>query len=312
VPRITAWCMGVLACVRALGAEPDLQRLYEGPAPGSERWPFAETLSANAEGVQTYANVRDPGILVYAPRQANAAGTGIILLPGGALRVLVVDGDVRRVIAALNDLGVAVFVLKYRVLQSVPDAPNGTAGATARPPPHVTIRKANANPAPDDAALGQVLDFAIADTGRALELVRKQAPRWGMEPGHIGLLGYSAGGGVAIGALLRSRPGSAPSFIATIYGPSLMDVDVPPDAPPLFVATETRHGPVTEGLLALGGMWRDAGRPVELHMFDVNAFAMPSTLWFGRFTEWLGGHGLLSPAGSQDPGAGTSSPAVRH
>lgn len=308
VPRITAWFLGVVACVRAVGAEPALQRLYDGPAPGSEQWQLAESRSTSAEGVQTYANVRDPGFLVYPPRRPDAAGTGVILLPGGALRALVVDGDVRRVITGLNDMGVTVFLLKYRILQSEAGAQVGAPAVALRPPPQLTLHKANANPSPEDPALAQVLKFAIADAGRALDLVRHQAPRWGLEPGHVGMLGYSAGGGVAIGALLRSRPGTAPSFIATIYGPSLVDVDVPPDAPPLFIATETRHGPVTGGLLALAALWRDAGRPVELHMFDVNAFAMPSALWFGRFSEWLAAHGLLS--GAVPPGSrrGVSAP----
>ena len=124
--------------------------------------------------------------------------------------------------------------------------------------------------------------------------MRSEAGRWHINPSHVGVLGYSAGGGVALAVELLGAQGARADFIATAYGPSLMDVHVSADAPPLFIATETLHGPVTAGLLALAGLWRDAGRPVEMHMYDVPAFAMPSQLWLERFFQWLGSHQLLA------------------
>ena len=66
-----------------------------------------------------------------------------------------------------------------------------------------------------------------------------------------------------------------------------MDVRVPENAPPLFIVTEANHGPVTEGLLALFSLWRDAGRAVELHVFDVPAFKMTLDMWSQRFDVWM-------------------------
>jgi alpha/beta hydrolase fold len=272
-------------------AEPVIERLYAGVAPGSEKWQLPESERNEARGGVSYDNVRDPELHTYAPASAPNGGTGIILLPGGSMRTLNVSPDVRQVIKGLNDMGVTVFLLKYRILQR----PVVAAAPRTGPPvfPKMEIRNANANPSPNDAALNEVQGLATADALLSLQRVRAQAARWRLNPQRVGMLGYSAGGGVALAAQLTGSSGKGPDFIASIYGPSLMDVQVAPDAPPLFIATETQHGPVTDGLIALASMWKDANRPVELHMFDVPAFEMPSTLWFGRFNDWLKGHRLL-------------------
>jgi acetyl esterase/lipase len=286
------------ALLSPLHAETVVEHLYAGSAPGSEHWKEGEVTLTSPSGAVTYKNVSDPTLTVYAPESPPPGGTGLILLPGGGLRVLGVDSDTRAVIATLNTHGITVFLLKYRVLQQALDAaaasPSG-APAKAGPPsfPKVTIHNANANPAPDDAALSEVLSLAAGDMQVALRRVRAEASRWHLNPAHVGALGYSAGGGVALAAETLGERGARPDFIATAFGPSLMDVHVAADAPALFIATETNHGPVTDGLLALTGLWHEAGRPVELHMYDVPAFKMPSTLWLSRFLDWLGEHRLL-------------------
>jgi acetyl esterase/lipase len=302
----SGWLAALVATALCAGqtnarADPVVERLYPGVAPGSEQWTEREVARMNDKGGTVYENVAEPTMAVYAPISPPQQGAAVVLLPGGALRVLVVDDDLRNVISTLNTHGLTVFLLKYRVLQ------RSAASAAASQPvrktpvaapslPHVVIRNANANPFPDDLALTNVLQLAAADTQVALRRVRGEADRWHINPAHVGVLGYSAGGGVALAVEQLGVAGARPDFIATAYGPSLMDVHVSPDASPLFIATETLHGPVTEGLLALASLWRDAGRPVEMHMYDVPAFAMPSTLWVDRFLEWLGSHQLL-PAG---------------
>jgi hypothetical protein len=297
--RTIAALVGVMFAGSALTAVPIVERLYPDVAPGSEQWQLTESVRSEDGTGLRYHNVRDPELHIYAPKAAPAGGTGVILLPGGSMRVLSVSQDVRRVISGLNDLGVTVFLLKYRVLQS--PLPTAAPAPRAGPPvfPRVEIRNGNANPSPNDAALNEVERFATADALLSLQRVRTQAARWRLNPQRVGMLGYSAGGGVALAAQITGRSGDGPNFIASIYGPSLMDVSVAFDAPPLFIATETQHGPVTDGLLALAAMWKDANRPVELHMFDVPAFEMPSTLWFSRFAEWLVSRQLLPQASTR-------------
>jgi dienelactone hydrolase len=267
-----------LFCVQPLFAQ-QVVRLYPRAAPGSERWTVAETVRETPGGGAIISNVRDPSITAYLPDPARANGSAVIFLPGGGLRVLALGAESEAIIRRLTSEGMAVFVLKYRILQT-----NGT--PPAPPPTRLVIRNGNANPAPDDAALGEVLRLASDDARTALHMIRASATKWRIDPARVGMLGASAGGGVAIAADLHPGGEPAPAFLATLYGPSLMDVGVGPDAPPLFMATETDHGPVTDGLLALFSLWKGAGRPAELHVIQTPR--LDTSQWLDRFVVWLG------------------------
>lgn len=280
----------------------EVVKLYgPGRAPGSESWALPEATVARPDGRAATYNVVSPEFSVHLPDPAKANGTGVIVLPGGGLRML---GDDSELVRRFNAVGIAVFRLKYRVLQlqlplpSPAPRPAGAAAAQAEFP-KIVIRNANANPAPGDAALSRVLDLAVGDALTALRMIRGDAARYGIDPHRIGMLGTSAGGGVAIGALLHRGGEEGPAFIVSVYGPSLVDVTVPGDAPPLFIAVEADHGPVTDGLLALDGLWRQAGRHSELHVFDVPAFRMSADMWFPRMTGWLAERGLTAPRKGQ-------------
>lgn len=276
-----------------------MQRLYAGRAPGSETWNLPETARPSPDGGTIYGNVVDPGYTAYLPTPEKSNGASVILLPGGGLRALHVGSEAKAMIARFNAEGMAVFVLKYRVLQIAP-TPLDRAQPTGAPPalPKLVIHNANANPAPNDTALSEVLDLAIDDTRAALRAIRRRAATYHIDPHRIGLIGSSAGGGVALGMLIRGGDDEAPSSIGTLYGPSLMDVGVQSDAPPLFIATESDHGPVTEGLVALYTLWRKAKRPVEMHIFDVPTFKMPASLWIDRYVDWMRENRFFGPPSS--------------
>ena len=264
-------------------------RLYPGAAPGSERWTIAETVRETPGGGAIISNVRDPSVTAYLPDPVRANGSAAIFLPGGGLRVLALGGESDAIIRRLTAEGMAIFVLKYRILQT-----NGT--PPAPPPTHLAIRNGNANPAPGDAALGEVLTLASDDARTALGMIRANAAKWHLDPARIGMIGASAGGGVAIAAELH--PGEPrPAFLATLYGPSLMDVSVAPDAPPLFMATEADHGPVTDGLLALFSIWKGAGRPAELHVIQTPR--LDTSQWLDRFVAWLGEQHMVGKAAAR-------------
>jgi hypothetical protein len=81
-----------------------------------------------------------------------------------------------------------------------------------------------------------------------------------------------------------------PDFVATIYGPSLVDVSVPKLGAPLFIAVMDGHFNVTNGCMALFALWREAGRPVEIHAYDHAygpASGMPIASWTDRLYDWL-------------------------
>jgi acetyl esterase/lipase len=244
------------------------------------------------------ANVSDPTLAVYLPDPSIATGAAAVIAPGGALRVLAFDNEGVKLAEWLNERGIAGFVLKYRTLQQDPSAPRGPLpglpdpGAGARE--ELVIVNGNANPAPGDAALGTVLELAVADAQAALALIRRRAGEWRVDPARVGIIGFSAGGGVAVGAALATKSDASPDFLVSVYGPSLQDVQVPSHAPPLFVAVGATHFNVTNGCLALFAAWKAAGKPAEIHVYDgISAgFGMakrghPVDGWTERLHEWL-------------------------
>lgn len=283
------WAHGVAAQSQVLP-------LWPGKAPGTESWQWAETVTTAANGDRVIANVSTPTLSVFLPDAATANGTAVVIAPGGALRVLGFDNEGTKVARWLNQRGIAAFVLKYRTLQTDPQAkpaapPAGFAGPGRQ---ELEIHNANANPAPDDAALNEVLAMAIADAQAALTLVRQNAEAWHVNPGRVGLMGFSAGGGVAVGTAMAADGTAYPDFLVSLYGPSLMDVNLPAYAPPLFIAVGNAHFNVTNGCLALFAAWKAAGIPAELHVYDqvsagfgMTPRGLPVDEWPERLLEWL-------------------------
>jgi acetyl esterase/lipase len=275
--------------------------LWTGKAPGSEQWTVPESVTTSTTGARSISNVSDPTLTVYLPDPGKATGTAIIIAPGGALRGLSWDEPVK-VAAWLNSKGIAAFLLKYRTLQMAPGQGRGGRGAGPAPPPgnptnsrqEIEIRNANANPAPDDAGLTEVLRMGVADAQQALRLVRQRASEWHIDSTRVGLMGFSAGGGVIIGTALAERSDAYPDFLVTLYGPALQDVHVPSHAPPLFIGVGATHFNVTSGCLALFSVWKAAGKPVELHVYDqvsagfgMTPRGLPVDSWPDRVHDWL-------------------------
>jgi len=281
-------------------------RLWPGKAPGSEGWVVPEATTTSPSGDRTITNVSDPTVTVFLPAAESATGSAVVVAPGGALRLLGWDNEGVKVAQWLNTKGIAALVLKYRTLQTMPASgrgrgapPPGPGVAGAGPRKELEIRHANANPEPDDPALREVLHMGIADAQQALRLARQNAAAWRIDAARVGIMGFSAGGGIAVGTALADRSDASPDFLVSLYGPSLQDVNVPAHAPPLFVAVGSSHFNVTNGCLALFAAWKAAGKPAEIHVYDqVSAgFGMakrglPVDSWNDRLLEWLTARGL--------------------
>jgi len=293
--------IGLLAiAVDVVAQVPQEIRLWPGKAPGSESWTVPEATTTSPTGDRIITNVSDPTVTVFLPTAASATGTAVVVAPGGALRLLGWDNEGVKVAQWLNSKGIAALVLKYRTLQAMPDggrgrgAPPGVAVAAAGPRKELEIRNGNANPEPDDPALREVLHMGIADAQQALRLARRNAAAWRIDPARIGIMGFSAGGGIAVGAALAERTDASPDFLVSLYGPSLQDVNVPAHAPPLFIAVGSSHFNVTNGCLALFAAWKGAGKPAEIHIYDqvsagfgMTKRGLPVDSWNDRLLEWL-------------------------
>jgi acetyl esterase/lipase len=297
----TVVAVGLLAiAIDAVAQTPEEIRLWPGKAPGSETWTVPEATATSPSGDKTISNVSDPTVTVYLPPPATGAGTAVVVAPGGALRVLGWDNEGVKVAQWLNSKGIAALVLKYRTLQTTPGGGRGRgaappgAGGSAGSRKELEIRNGNANPEPDDPALREVLQMAVADAQRAIRLARRNATAWRIDSGRVGIMGFSAGGGIAVGTALAERSDASPDFLVSLYGPSLQDVNVPAHAPPLFVAVGSSHFNVTNGCLALFAAWKAAGKPAEIHVYDqvsagfgMTKRGLPVDSWSDRLLEWL-------------------------
>ena len=124
--------------------------------PGSDR---EEEFKEGGDGrVQAVTNIHNPSIELYLAPPDKANGTSVILSPGGGNNTCNVGGEGVDAARWLNGLGVSCFVHRYRL------KPYGSA------------------------------TDALADTQRAVRVVRANAKEWNIDPNKIGHMGFSAGG----------------------------------------------------------------------------------------------------------------------
>ena len=100
--------------------------------------------------------------------------------------------------------------------------------------------QADANPMHNESG-DSIIRLAAEDAKAAIRMVREHADEWHISKEKIGYLGFSAGGGVAIAAMMSADAMERPDFLCTNFGPSLMPVAVPKDAPPLLIMTRAEH-----------------------------------------------------------------------
>jgi len=267
----------------AFAAEPKVIPLYPGTAPGSESWNYPESEAVGAQdGIRRVSNITRPTLTTFLPDPASANGTAIIICPGGGFRYLSIENEGTSVAKWLNSIGVAAFVLKYRVMR--------TGDADEKDPAKMAERKK------------EILPLVSADGLQAIRLVRSHAAEWGVAHDRIGILGFSAGGYVTAAAGLQYSADSRPDFIAPIY-PAIPD-DVTPraDAPPMFIvqADDDKTVPTLDHSVRLYEAWKKANIPAELHIysrgghgFGMRKRGLPVDTWIDRLRDWLDVQGLL-------------------
>src|SRR6185437_7045757 len=114
--------------------------------------------------------------------------------------------------------------------------------------------------------------------------VRDHAGDWDVDPARTGIIGFSAGGAVALGAAIVHDAACRPDFVGAIYPAYRGGVPVPADAPPIFLAIaddDKSIAPISTARLYEA--WHKLGLPAELHIFGNGAHG------FG-----VGAAGLLS------------------
>jgi acetyl esterase/lipase len=275
----------------AIPAQPNAIELGTGPLPGataSESW-------HSQYGSQFARNVTVATLTPFLPDPAKANGTAVVVTPGGGFRTLSMENEGYDVARALNEHGVAAFVLKYRLNQTPasleefarPPAPGAAPGGPPRTRPSPEQMMANLAP-------------QLADSKAAFDLIRSRASEWGVDPDRIGMVGFSAGAMLTMATATASD--ARPAFLGDIYGP-LMPMDPPENATPLFIALAADDPLFPQTEFGLIKSWKDAKAPVEFHYYEQggHGFGMypketTSTGWFDAFVAWMTMHGWVERA----------------
>ena len=281
----------------ALGSPaPQTSPLYATPPAGwnntgraeiSEGWP--------PDNHRMLRNVTAPTLTAYLPDPARATGVGVLVMPGGGFAALSIDQEGTEVAQWLADRGIAAFVLKYRVEATDPDR---TAFFTA------FMRKLAGGVDPKAPIPGEA--DATTDGRAALARIQTDAARYGLDRNRIGVLGFSAGGFMALA--LGVDPALHPAFVGDLYAPVRPGVVVPANAPPLFsavAADDPLFGKVTT---ASFDAWRAARAPAELHVyargghgFGTRRQGTTSDGWLDDFYRWLGSIGMTGKRAAATP-----------
>jgi len=290
--------------------------IWPGTPPGSEQATWHEQ-SSNAPGPVTpnrmVRNVALPTITLFKPAPGKANGTAIIIAPGGAFMFLMVDYEGYTMARWMAEQGVTAFVLRYRVAHT----PENEADMPAfmknlAKDLGESSAAAGSGPPKGTAAMEQARLWGEEDGRQAIRYVRQHAGQFGIDPHRIGIAGFSAGGGVTMGAVMQHDAESRPDFAAPIYAAYRSATPVPADAPPLFIALadDDKLVPPMAGA-RLYEAWHSAGKSAELHIFDkgghgfgMNKQKLPSDVWIDLFRTWLADQGFVpkeqgSPASGQ-------------
>lgn len=273
-------------------AEPDAIPLGTG---GVENQPAKESWFRQW-GEPMVRNVTTATLTPFLPDPAKANGAAVIVAPGGGFRWLSINNEGWKIAKALNAQGVAAFVLKYRLIPT-PDSLDAFKDSMNR-----TFTAAGSRPSVGTTPPGAPrwdLSNQQADAEAAYALIVKNAGKWHIDTDRIGMVGFSAGAGLTLQCELHSKTMRL-AFIAPIYGP-LAPVEVPKDAPPLFVALASDDPLMFHGDFGLIKSWWEAKRPVEFHLYQNggHGFGMgyrghPTYWWFEVFTHWLDINGFLT------------------
>jgi acetyl esterase/lipase len=270
-------------------ADGQVVRLWSGAAPGA--------LGSDQSDV--------PALTVYLPRIMTADTPAVIVCPGGGYARLADNHEGRQVAAYLNSLGMAAFVLRYRL------------GPRYQHP------------------------IELGDAQRAIRLVRSRAAEWRIDSRRVGIMGFSAGGHLAMTASTIfdsgdpkskddvDRVSSRPDFAVLAYPVISMvaawthqgsrrnllgenpdpvvakrlsgEFAVTKDTPQTFIfhTNEDTVVPAENSVnyfLAL----RQAGVPAEMHVFEKGPHGVglandnPSlSPWSALLATWLRGRGVI-------------------
>ena len=273
--------------------------LYTGAIPGAKPIPanFKEIADQGADGVLRVSKVTAPTLTAYLPAKDKATGTAVIICPGGGYGILAMSHEGYAIAEEFNKLGIAAFVLKYRL--------------------------------PNEETMVERAYGPLQDVQQAMYILRKNASKWGIKTDKIGVMGFSAGGHLASSfsvhyndvKIEKKDVNLRPDFSILIYpvisllesphvgsGKNLLGAaatseqltyfsserNVDQQTPPAFLvhAMDDPAVPVQNSII-YGQALNKYKIPAELHLYQAGGHGFglnnktTSDQWFERLKSWL-------------------------
>ncbi|MFM5949685.1 MAG: alpha/beta hydrolase [Novosphingobium sp.] len=252
------------------------QPLLAGPCQNDEQWErmFEQT---------NVRNVTCPALYPVLPKAGKANGKAVIVVPGGGYQFVSIEQEGFKVADALAARGYTAYVLKYRTLPT----PRDNAAFMA------AMARLFGN-----LGKGELADNppAVDDLAAALTLINGDASARGIDPGKIGVIGFSAGSRTAIRLLEWKGEARLAENVALIYPPMTQTVKGGP-RPPLFLAIAVDDPLFIQGGLGLLQSWMRESPKAEAHLYSAGShgFGMAikgttSDLWIEQYIAWLDRH----------------------
>ena len=241
-------------------------------------------------GVKRVSNVTEPTITYYLSDSAKATGTTVLVCPGGAYNILAIEHEGEDVCKWLNEIGVHAVLLKYRV-------------------PRRKNREPHSAP--------------LQDAQRAMGLVREAGKSWDVPLIKLGVIGFSAGGNLAVRTAtsfeqrtyesvdLADELSCRPDFVVLLYPAYLISesnsssldpsIKITKECPPMFFAhTGDDHVPAEGSVLTFLSLEKAGVVGSELHVFPFGGHGFglrsnkhPVTDWHARAEDWFVSLGVI-------------------
>lgn len=295
----------LLAILTGPLAAQEVVPVYDGAIPGAKPIPasYKELSVTGDDGVIRVSKVSLPTVTVYLPEKGRATGTAVLICPGGGYGILAINHEGDKVAKEFNKIGVAAFVLKYRL--------------------------------PDDQIMEDKSTGPLQDAQQAMSLLQKNAKKWNINPDKIGVMGFSAGGHLASTLSVRynvpkitdQQAKIRPAFSLLIYpvislssyphlgtsnnllGKEASDEQkayfsnekhINAQTPPAFIVHAADDGgvPVQNSLLYAQGLVEHKV-PAELHVYQNGGHGFglnnksTTDQWFERLRNWMQMNKLL-------------------
>ncbi len=251
--------VGVSCMIGSAVAQDDPILLFPKGAPGEtvELIEKAETDGGKVGGatVLRITNVSEPTITVYPAPEEVAGGAAMVVCPGGGYNILAYDLEGDEVCEWLNNLGITAVLLKYRV-------------------PRREGREKHEAP--------------LQDLQRAVSYVRANAEKMSIDPGRIGVMGFSAGAHLATMASnnfgkrtypeidAADKASCRPDFCLLVY-PAYLDgenfrlspeIKVTAATPPtMMIQAEDDKSYINSSLFYYYAL-KEAGVPAWMHLYS--------------------------------------------